>query len=152
MKSILFITLFSLSFCTYSQNCLLTLDELHKIRGLDEVDLETFALVNGFYFDTQQKLYVCEDRYSEEAEGLQNEPLSMFNKIEDEVLFAFFDKEHYLEIKKSIPKENFTKTELDEELGKAFYYRFADYIVILSTKTVKAQNAYYVNIVNSLDQ
>lgn len=126
--------------------CLISFEDLDKSTNYTFSEFETFALNNGYSYNSKESNYMCDIEYMKEAH------LTLYRNITDKgfnlITYIFFQKASYLSYK-SILETNgkFLNSNTENEILTQIYI-LDNKIVLLQTKTYNSINSYLVTVSN----
>lgn len=143
-KLILFLLLFTA--IKSSSQCNISFDDIYKSAGLSFSQFETFALNNGYSYNSQYHNYKCDIEYVKGGSPLLDRSENENNLVI--IMYFFFQKSTYLNYK-SFLETNGKYVNSDTEnnsLTQAYDFN-GDYIV-LKTTTYDNINSYSIILSN----
>lgn len=141
-KLILILLVFSVNI-SFSQECKLSLNQLFKVFEYNHSDFDTFALKNGFSYNSQDKVYQCDNVLNPNV--LAKYELSGITTL----AYTFLSKEYYLNFKEELEIESFIeKYNRDDVLG--YRYTYNGYSISIETKSLTSGNNAYTILINKI--
>ena len=119
---------------------------------MNNAEVEKFALANGFEM-SKKNSYICKEVYNMvegEDPKFGNSPKGMLSIFVQEgkqvAVFVTFEKRHYLEYQKAIPKDSFDKVDYSVPGEKTSYYKFEGSMVALSVVDMNDVSVYRLTV------
>lgn len=140
MKPIFLILSILFSNFTFSQ-CPVKLNEFLLMKNSTVSEFDTFALKNGYSYNSNSNMYMCDDK-------INNNPNDSYNILyrivkDDEIIigYTFMDKDEYL-TKKTLLNDNLELIQTNNiDNGLEFVYKTKNGDIIL----LKTQTTFYNN-------
>jgi hypothetical protein len=132
MNFFLFITILLISIKSHSQ-CLIPFDEFVKSTKFSLSDFDTFALKKGFSFDGKNKFYRCD------LDSNSVLKLDYFSNYTD-LTYIFYSKSQYLDYKIILESKGKLINQNVNDNGLILQYNYDNNTVLLSSKTVVADD------------
>lgn len=143
-KLILFLLLFT--FIKSNSQCNIPFDELYKSAQLSFLQFETFALNNGYSYNSQNHNYLCDIEYAKDAH-----PLLDRSETEDKIIIVmhyFFQKSTYLNYKTLLETNGKFINSNTENNSLVLAYDYEGDYIVLKTKTYGNINSYSIILSN----
>ena len=144
MKNYIFLFFTLFVFNKSVSQCTVKLDDLLKATRYSLSDFETFALINGYSYNSLKNNYMCDTEYLKEA----HLTLTRFTDNDNSVTitYMFFQKSNYLEYKQTLEKfGKFHSSEVKNGVLTTLYI-YNKRLIQLETRTYNDVNIYMVTM------
>ena len=140
-KVFLAILILSMKF-SFSQQCKLSFNQLLSLNTYSLSAFDSFALKNGFSFNAKEQTYFCDSKVKGRHNLLTRNDQPKYTIL----IYSFYNKKEYLNLKKKLEKGQLTGTQ-DEKETLRLRYAYKGKIVILQTTTfTDGVNTYMVSL------
>ena len=146
MKNTLALIFVFLSFSLVKAQCVVSFEELNNSTRFNLTQFETFALQNGYSYNSEKNTFMCDEEYSANAHSqlLYSKTPSGYNLVQ----YIFFEKSNYLAFKKYLESRGELIDFITEDNAMKSNYIYDGYLINLISKTFKGQTVYFANISN----
>lgn len=123
--------------------CNLDFEELRPIKEMSFSEFETFALKNGYSYNTKNRNFMCDDYLGDDKGHVQLFWIDNKGELPN-VQFLFYSKNTYLEFKTFLEKSGKFLDIIKKEGELSYVYKYENMMVLLSTVTENNINFYMI--------
>lgn len=149
MKKLFLFYVLAFFFVTKSNSqCLISFNDLDKSTNYTFSEFETFALNNGYSYDSQKSNYMCDIEYMKDA----HLSLTRFKSENgfNVITHVFFQKSNYLDYKSILETDGKLNSSNTDNNTLSQSYMYNNKLIMLQTRTYNGINIYILAISNEI--
>lgn len=140
-KVFLAILILSMKF-SFSQQCKLSFNQLVSLNTYNLSEFDSFALKNGFSFNAKEQTYFCDSKIKGRHNLLARNDQPKYTIL----LYSFYNKKEYLNLKKNLEKGQLTGTQEEKETLRLRYLYKGKIVILQTTTFTDGINTYMVSL------